>query len=191
MFLQSDLSRKRTSPWWIHTDASIPLSHLLVRPFDLLFVYIHLLAVILGIVENYSAFEWVAGWSTDTLSPTINISSRSYPFDRIKRLYDINVHGAFFTAREAARNMIPQGGGSIVLVASMSANVCILSLHIDGFVDWCVSLPRLLISLRFAILRMNNFRDNNLIFYSDFSHKPRITLLKLVSLTPCLVDFCC
>ncbi|KAH7929685.1 NAD-binding protein [Leucogyrophana mollusca] len=56
-----------------------------------------------GIVENYSAFD--------------------YPFDRIKRLYDINVHGAFFTAREAARNMIPQGGGSIVLVASMSASI--------------------------------------------------------------------
>lgn len=47
----------------------------------------------------------------------------SYPFDRIKRLYDINVHGAFFTAREAARRMIPDGGGSIVLVASMSAQV--------------------------------------------------------------------
>jgi len=47
----------------------------------------------------------------------------SYPFDRIKRLYDINVHGTFFTAREAARNMIPQGGGSIVLVASISASV--------------------------------------------------------------------
>lgn len=56
-----------------------------------------------GIVENYTAFD--------------------YPFDRIKRLYDINVHGAFFTAREAARNMIPGGGGSIVLVSSMSANV--------------------------------------------------------------------
>ncbi|KAI0053896.1 NAD-P-binding protein [Auriscalpium vulgare] len=56
-----------------------------------------------GIVENYSAFD--------------------YPSDRMKRLYDINVHGAFFTAREAARHMIPQGGGSIVLVASMSANV--------------------------------------------------------------------
>ncbi|KAG9318634.1 NAD(P)-binding protein [Chiua virens] len=56
-----------------------------------------------GIVENYSAFD--------------------YPFDRIKRLYDINVHGAFFTAREAARNMIPKGGGSIVLVASMSASI--------------------------------------------------------------------
>ncbi|OBZ65665.1 D-arabinitol 2-dehydrogenase [ribulose-forming] [Grifola frondosa] len=56
-----------------------------------------------GIVENYSAFD--------------------YPSDRIKRLYDINVHGAFFTAREAARNMIPQGGGSIVLIASMSANI--------------------------------------------------------------------
>ena len=47
----------------------------------------------------------------------------SYPLDRIKRLYDINVHGAFFTAREAARRMIPDGGGSIVLVASMSAQV--------------------------------------------------------------------
>lgn len=56
-----------------------------------------------GITENYSALD--------------------YPFDRIQRLYDINVHGAFFTAREAARNMIPQGGGSIVLVASMSANI--------------------------------------------------------------------
>ncbi|KAJ7074062.1 NAD-P-binding protein [Mycena amicta] len=56
-----------------------------------------------GIVENYSAFD--------------------YPADRIKRLYDINVHGAFFTAREAAKAMIPQGGGSIVLIASMSANI--------------------------------------------------------------------
>ena len=53
--------------------------------------------------------------------------SFSYPFDRIKRLYDINVHGTFFTAREAARNMIPQGGGSIILVASMSANVRLCS----------------------------------------------------------------
>ncbi|KAG6862051.1 hypothetical protein C0995_007181 [Termitomyces sp. Mi166 len=55
-----------------------------------------------GIVENYAAFD--------------------YPSDRIKRLYDINVHGAFYTAREAARNMIPQGNGSIILVSSMSAN---------------------------------------------------------------------
>ncbi|KAG7092843.1 hypothetical protein E1B28_009157 [Marasmius oreades] len=56
-----------------------------------------------GIVENYLALD--------------------YPFDRIKRLYDINVHGAFFTAREAARKMIPLGGGSIIFIASMSANI--------------------------------------------------------------------
>jgi NAD(P)-dependent dehydrogenase (short-subunit alcohol dehydrogenase family) len=43
-------------------------------------------------------------------------------------LYDINVHGAFFTAREAAKYMIPQGGGSIILVASMSANVRLIVL---------------------------------------------------------------
>ena len=45
----------------------------------------------------------------------------------MKRLYDINVHGVFFTAREAARLMIPQGGGSIILVSSMSANVRFMS----------------------------------------------------------------
>lgn len=50
--------------------------------------------------------------------------SPSYPSDRIRRLYDINVHGAIFTAREAAKYMIPQGGGCIILVASLSANVC-------------------------------------------------------------------
>ena len=45
----------------------------------------------------------------------------------MKRLYDINVHGVFYTAREAARFMIPQGGGSIILVSSMSANVRYIS----------------------------------------------------------------
>ena len=47
----------------------------------------------------------------------------SYPANRVRRLFDINVHGVFYTAREAARNMIPNGGGSIVLISSMSANV--------------------------------------------------------------------
>ncbi|KAF8163422.1 hypothetical protein B0H34DRAFT_795133 [Crassisporium funariophilum] len=56
-----------------------------------------------GIVHNYAALD--------------------YPADRMKRLFDINVHGVFYTAREAARNMIPQGGGSIILVSSMSANI--------------------------------------------------------------------
>ena len=67
-----------------------------------------------------------------------NTLLNSYSFDRVKRLYDINVHGAFFTAREAARNMIPQGGGSIVLVASMSANVSaiLLSLQLSFNIRW-------------------------------------------------------
>jgi len=56
-----------------------------------------------GIVHNYPALD--------------------YPADLMKRLYDINVHGAYFTAREAARIMIPQRSGSIVLVSSMSANI--------------------------------------------------------------------
>ena len=46
-----------------------------------------------------------------------------YPDDRMKYLYDVNVHGAFYTAREAAKHMVPRGNGSIILVSSMSANV--------------------------------------------------------------------
>ncbi|KAF8584074.1 NAD(P)-binding protein [Ramaria rubella] len=56
-----------------------------------------------GIVENYTALD--------------------YPLERIKRLYDINVHGAFFCAREAARNMLERKNGSIVLIGSMSASI--------------------------------------------------------------------
>ncbi|KAF8735826.1 hypothetical protein AX14_001402 [Amanita brunnescens Koide BX004] len=52
-----------------------------------------------------------------------NITALEYPDDRMKRLYDINVHGAFYTAREAAKVMIPKGNGSIILVSSMSATI--------------------------------------------------------------------
>jgi NAD(P)-dependent dehydrogenase (short-subunit alcohol dehydrogenase family) len=75
-----------------------------------------------------------------------NLAKPSYPFDRIKRLYDINVHGAFFTAREAARNMIPNGGGSIVLVASMSSSV--LKFHSLALPYLKVAICRLSIFLR-------------------------------------------
>lgn len=56
-----------------------------------------------GIVENYEASE--------------------YPAERAKLLFDVNYFGAFYTAREAAKYMIPNGGGSIVLIGSMSADV--------------------------------------------------------------------
>lgn len=46
----------------------------------------------------------------------------------MKKLFDINVHGAYFTAREAARIMIPAGSGSIILIASMSAQVGLVPL---------------------------------------------------------------
>ncbi|KAF9566304.1 NAD(P)-binding protein [Agrocybe pediades] len=56
-----------------------------------------------GIVHNYPALD--------------------YPTERMKQLYDVNVHGVFYTAREGAKYMIPQGGGSIILISSMSANI--------------------------------------------------------------------
>jgi NAD(P)-dependent dehydrogenase (short-subunit alcohol dehydrogenase family) len=57
----------------------------------------------------------------------------------MRRLYDINVHGSFFTAREAAQIMAANSGGSIVLIASMSA-------HIINFPQVC-SLSKLSILL--------------------------------------------
>ena len=67
-----------------------------------------------------------------------NTLLNSYPFNHIKCLYDININGAFFTAQEAAQNMIPQGEGSIVLVASMSANMStiLLSLRLSFNIHW-------------------------------------------------------
>lgn len=52
-----------------------------------------------------------------------NCPALDYPADRAKQLFDVNVHGVFYTAREAARNMITNGGGSIILISSMSANI--------------------------------------------------------------------
>ncbi|KAI5120606.1 hypothetical protein M0805_008082 [Coniferiporia weirii] len=56
-----------------------------------------------GIVENYPAMD--------------------YPDDRMRRLFDVNFYGAFYTAREAARYMLKNGVGSIVLISSMSADI--------------------------------------------------------------------
>lgn len=57
-----------------------------------------------GIVENYPATE--------------------YPTHKMKKLYDINISGSYFVAREAAKRMMAdQVKGSIVLIASMSGSV--------------------------------------------------------------------
>ncbi|EJU00718.1 NADP-binding protein [Dacryopinax primogenitus] len=65
---------------------------------------VHAVVANAGIVENYPALE--------------------YPAERMRKLFDINVHGVFFCAREAAKHMIEKNiQGSIVLIASMSANI--------------------------------------------------------------------
>ncbi|KAN0066341.1 hypothetical protein ACQY0O_000435 [Thecaphora frezii] len=53
-----------------------------------------------------------------------NFAATDYPTDRMRKLYDINVHGSYFVAREAAKHMLADGvRGSIVLIASMSAAI--------------------------------------------------------------------
>jgi D-arabinitol 2-dehydrogenase len=67
-----------------------------------------------GIVENYPAED--------------------YPSDRIKLLYDINVHGTYYCAREAAKIMFEnKTKGAIVMVGSMSSSVRFASLRVIAF----------------------------------------------------------
>ncbi|KAF8323647.1 uncharacterized protein EI90DRAFT_3145821 [Cantharellus anzutake] len=57
-----------------------------------------------GVVHNYSSFE--------------------YPSERMKSLYNVNVHGSFYCARAAAQHMMALGtGGSIIFISSMSGRI--------------------------------------------------------------------
>ncbi|PWZ02943.1 NAD(P)-binding protein [Testicularia cyperi] len=57
-----------------------------------------------GIVENYPATE--------------------YPTPKMKKLFDININGSMYVAREAAKRMMADNiRGSIVLIASMSGSI--------------------------------------------------------------------
>ena len=50
-----------------------------------------------------------------------NVRIDEMPLDRFAGVLDVNVNGAFWCARQAARRMIGQGGGAIVNVTSIDA----------------------------------------------------------------------
>ena len=53
-----------------------------------------------------------------------NLEAISYPVDRIKKLWDVNVNGTYFFATAVARHLIArQAPGSMVFIGSMSGNV--------------------------------------------------------------------
>lgn len=55
-----------------------------------------------------------------------NVEAENYDFARWRQMMDINVDGTWLFAREAGKHMIQsQVKGSIVLVASMSATICV------------------------------------------------------------------
>ena len=65
---------------------------------------IHVAVNSAGIVENFPAIE--------------------YPTPKLKKLFDINIGGSYFVAREVAKKMLEDKvKGSIVMIASMSASV--------------------------------------------------------------------
>lgn len=55
-----------------------------------------------------------------------NVEAENYEFDRWRKMMDINVDGSWLFAREAGRHMLAQQiRGSIILIASMSATICV------------------------------------------------------------------
>ena len=53
-----------------------------------------------------------------------NFPATQYPTNKMKKLFDININGSYYVAREAAKQMLADGiRGSIILIASMSAGV--------------------------------------------------------------------
>ena len=98
------------------------------------------------VLRPHHCVSWIhfpkASWRTTLLSSKLEtprflpigsslLTALRYPFDRARKLFDINVHGVYLTAREAAKIMIPNGGGSIILIASMSASVSTIYPHLE------------------------------------------------------------
>jgi len=55
-----------------------------------------------------------------------NWEAENYPYDRWKKMMDINLNGSFLFAREAGKYWIENGEkGKIILVSSMSSTICV------------------------------------------------------------------
>ena len=55
-----------------------------------------------------------------------NVEAENYDFPRWRKMMDINVDGSFLFTREVGNHMIQQQiKGSIILIASMSATICV------------------------------------------------------------------
>lgn len=55
-----------------------------------------------------------------------NVEAENYDFPRWRKMMDINLDGSWLFAREAGRHMLAEDiRGSIILIASMSATICV------------------------------------------------------------------
>ncbi|EDN93444.1 hypothetical protein SS1G_09310 [Sclerotinia sclerotiorum 1980 UF-70] len=55
-----------------------------------------------------------------------NFEAERYPFDKWKRMMDVNLNGSFLFAREAGKYWIEKKSkGSLILISSMSSMICV------------------------------------------------------------------
>lgn len=55
-----------------------------------------------------------------------NVEAENYDYPRWRKMMDINVDGSWLFAREAGKHMLQEKiKGSIILIASMSATICV------------------------------------------------------------------
>jgi len=79
----------------------------------------HVAAMVEEIVEKFGRLD-VAFCNAGIC---INTPAADMPYEQWKKVIDINLTGVFLTAQAAGRQMIKQGGGSIINTASMSAHI--------------------------------------------------------------------
>ena len=73
-------------------------------------------AMMAAVAGHFGRVDILANFAgANRLSPAVD-----YPLDEWRRILDTNLTGAFVCCQEAARLMIPQGGGKIINVASMT-----------------------------------------------------------------------
>ncbi|MQL90997.1 hypothetical protein Taro_023609 [Colocasia esculenta] len=78
-------------------------------------------------VEKYGTLDIVVNNAGVSGKPVADI--REFDYAEFKKVFDINVHGAFLGMKHAARVMIPRGKGSIISIGSVASVIGGLGPH--------------------------------------------------------------
>ena len=111
-----------------------------------------------GVQETFERIASDFGGRIDVLVTAAgivdNVAAEEYALPRWKKMIDVNLHGTWLAAKEAGRYMLEAGGGgSIILVGSMSGQICVRPQKQAGYNAVCsYSCSPLLVLLRMGLM---------------------------------------